>query len=97
MGYELRRHPRGPETRPGWLQWGGKIFAVNMVDISEGGACFVSPRPVSVGRKIRLQIGYGPASDEVEARVVRCTAQLDGHYAVAVQFSVKSSLARRTA
>ena len=84
--YEARQHPRRSEDRPAWLAWGGVNVAVSMLDVSDAGACFVSPRPPSTGRPVKLQVGHGATSLSVEAVVVRCAQRPDGAFDVGVRF-----------
>jgi hypothetical protein len=83
-GHEQRQHARNIEERPAWLQWGAANFGVSMVDMSVGGARLVSPRPLSVGRPVKLQVGHRGIM--AEAVVVRCAPRPDGAYDVGVKF-----------
>lgn len=83
-GINLREHPREEEDRPAWAQSGHNAIHVDMVDISPGGACFVSPRPMAVGQAVRLQVGHGGQQAILDGRVVRYTPQLDGRYQIAI-------------
>ena len=95
-GTELRRSPRVPEHRPGWLRCGSHSFAVTMVDLSREGACFLSPRALGVGRAIRLQVGSGPLAVDTGAIIVRRTQCLDGGYSIGVRFVEEASYATMT-
>ncbi len=66
----------------------GQEFSVvsKTMDISKGGALFMSEQLMPVGLAIKLLMPYDPGADlpESNAKVVRCTEK-DGSYEVAVQ------------
>ena len=82
---ERRRHPRLAEDRPGCLQRGSNATNVEMVDISAGGACFLSPRPLSMGRPVRLQVGHGAQQITLDGTVVRQVERPDGMHEVGLR------------
>ena len=84
---DRRKHPRLPESRPAWVQRSSATHNVTMKDLSRGGACFISPRPVSVGKPIQLQIGCESAGAAVDAIVIRNVERFDGQYEVSVRFT----------
>jgi hypothetical protein len=84
-GVDRRRHPRVPESRPAWLQLGSNATPVEMIDISVGGACFISQRALQVGRAVRLQVGHGKTQVIIEGIVVRQLQRPDGAFEVGLK------------
>ncbi len=84
-GSDRRRHPRIPEERPAWVQRGSNSAAVEMVDLSTGGACFLTDRPLHPGRSVRLQIGHGRDQAVIDGIIVRQTERPDGKYEVGMR------------
>ncbi len=94
-GANLREHPREDEDRPAWAQAGSNAVNVDMIDISPGGACFVSPRPMAAGQAVRLQVGHGAEQAILDGRVVRYTPRLDGRYQIAIRVQGDFTYANR--
>lgn len=85
--FNLRRSDRrNPDGRAVWLFIGGSGQQAELKDISGEGACLIVPRPVSVNKPVRCQIGLGADLTEFEAIVVRCDANALGAYEVAIRF-----------
>lgn len=84
--FNLRRSDRIADDRPVWLFIGGTGQQVEIKDLSDQGACFFVPRPVSVNKAVRVQIGHGGDAADFEAIVVRCDPSPVGSYEVAVRF-----------
>jgi len=82
---DRRRHQRLAEDRPGCLQRGSNATNVEMVDISAGGACFLSPRPLSMGRPVRLQVGHGAQQITLDGTVVRQVERPDGQHEIGLR------------
>jgi hypothetical protein len=82
---ERRRHPRHPERRPAWLFRGSTSSAVEMIDISAGGACFLSSRALPLGKALRLQVGHGSTQITLDGTVVRLVQRNDAQYEIAIR------------
>jgi c-di-GMP-binding flagellar brake protein YcgR len=64
-------------------------------DISLGGASFLSPVPVPVGHKMRLQIPLPERICEVKARIAHCEEYGEtGQYRIGIAFTENSSFLR---
>lgn len=81
---ERRRFMRTREDRPAWLHRGSASTSVEMVDISRGGACFISPRPLTMGREVRLQVGHGGQQLTLDGKIVRHLERPDGRFEVGI-------------
>jgi hypothetical protein len=56
-----------------------------MIDVSAGGACFLSSRPLPIGKPLRLQIGHGATQITLDGTVVRILQRNDGQYEIALR------------
>lgn len=84
-GPDLRREARLPEERPAWLQRGSSSAAVEMVNVSRSGACFLSPRPLALGQTVQLQIGHGATQVRLDGKVVRYRERPDGLHEIGLR------------
>jgi len=82
---DRRRHPRQAEGRPAWLHRGSSSSAVGMIDVSAGGACFMSSRALPIGKALRLQIGHGATQITLDGRVIRLLQRPDGQYEIGLR------------
>ena len=82
---ERRRHPRTAEDRPAWLHRGSNSASIEMIDISPGGACFLSPRPLQIGKSLRLQVGHGASQTTLDGVIVRQVQRPDGQYEIGLR------------
>lgn len=82
----MRQFMRHPSEMPLNFSVTGKNYAPDMKDISEGGLCFVSPKPLSCGTRIFIQIPVLQEHFEAEAVVVWCQA-VEKLYDVGVNFA----------
>src|SRR5687768_12888827 len=84
-GRDRRRQARSKENRPAWLHRGSNSDSVHMVDLSSGGACFLSQRAMSIGKPIKLQVGHGRTQATIEGVVVRQSQRPDGSFEIGMQ------------
>ena len=84
-GRDRRQHPRQRDNRPAWRQEGSNAASVEIVDISAGGACFVSQRAMTIGKSVRLQVGHGSTQAIVAGVVVRQSQRPDGLFEVGLK------------
>ena len=84
---ELRRDERTREARPAYIQRGSHQATVEMVNVSGGGACFLSPRPFALGHAVRLQVGHGANQLIIDGRVVRYREREDGLHEIGIRIS----------
>lgn len=82
---DRRQQARSKEDRPAWLQRGSNTDSVKMIDLSSGGACFIAPRSMPIGKPVKLQMGHGRTQSILEGVVVRTLERPDGSFEIGLK------------
>lgn len=89
---DRRRQARRAWVVPAVVYVDDRVVQVELQDVSreldEGGAGFLAPSALEVGREVHVKVGIGPLRTPRAARVVHCRRRPDGRYWIGVQFAV---------